>query len=285
MLRLFVILISISVFSNAYGYELPNVKNAQRIIALSPHSVELLFALGVGDRIIGTTDFADFPEAAKDIERIGGYHGIQMERVLELKPDLVVAWQGGNSDEDINQLESLGLPVYRSATKRLKHIATEISVLGQLTGTSAKADALIKDLHSVLAALKNKNKDKPKVSFFYQLWSSPIRTISTGSWINEMMEICGGENIMQDPSVEYPQISLETVLLSAPQAIIIPSSHGHDNGKLSGLKWEDWPEIPAVKNNHIYRINGDILHRFSLRVIEATQTVCETFDQIRLVKH
>ena len=285
MLRLFIALLSLSVFTSVGAYELPKVKNAQRIIALSPHSVELLFALGVGDRILGSTEFADFPEAANDIERIGGYHGIQMERIMELKPDLIVAWQGGNSDGDLNQLEALGLPVYRSETKRLLQITEEIKVLGELTGSSEKARVLIDDFNLRLSQLKEANKHKKKISFFYQLWSSPIRTISTGSWINEMLEICGGENIIQDPSIEYPQISLENVLLGAPQAIIIPSSHGHDNGKLSGLKWEDWPEIPAVKNKHIYRINGDILHRFSLRAALATEKVCETFDQVRLVQH
>ena len=285
MLRLFIALLSLSVFTSVGAYELPKVKNAQRIIALSPHSVELLFALGVGDRILGSTEFADFPEAANDIERIGGYHGIQMERIMELKPDLIVAWQGGNSDGDLNQLEALGLPVYRSETKRLLQITEEIKVLCELTGSSEKARVLIDDFNLRLSQLKEANKHKKKISFFYQLWSSPIRTISTGSWINEMLEICGGENIIQDPSIEYPQISLENVLLGAPQAIIIPSSHGHDNGKLSGLKWEDWPEIPAVKNKHIYRINGDILHRFSLRAALATEKVCETFDQVRLVQH
>ncbi len=269
-----------SVFSVA-AYDLPNVKNAQRIISLSPHSVELLFALGVGDRIIGTTDFSDFPAAANKIERIGGYHGIQMERIVELQPDLIVAWQGGNRSDELKMLEKLGLPVYRSETKRLHHITDELKALGKLTGTEEKANALIADFNRQLAALTLANKEKEKVTFFYQLWSAPIRTISEGSWINEMLEICGGKNIVNNPDVDYPQISLETVLLNAPMAIIIPSSHGHDNGKLSGLKWSDWPEIPAVKNNHIYRINGDILHRFSLRVVEATQTICTTFDKVR----
>jgi len=100
-----------------------------------------------------------------------------------------------------------------------------------------------------------------------------------------MLEICGGENIINDPNLDYPQISLETVLLSEPQAIIIPANHGHDDqadGKTgTGLDWSKWPEIPAVKNQHIYRINGDILHRFSLRVVEATQILCKTFDSVR----
>ena len=262
-------------------YKLPDVKNAQRIIALSPHSVELLFALGVGDRIIGTTEFADFPEAANKIERVGGYHGFQTERIVELQPDLIVAWEGGNRSEDLDLFEKLELPVYRSETKRLRHIAVELKALGELTSTEEKAAVLIKYFHDNLDSLSKQNKDKQKISFFYQLWSAPIRTISTGSWINEMLEICGGKNIINDPEVDYPQISLETVLLNEPQVIIIPANHGHDNGKLSGLNWKEWPEIPAVKNNHIYRINGDILHRFSLRVIEATQTLCRTFDTIR----
>lgn len=262
-------------------YELPDVKNAKRIIALSPHSVELLFSLGVGDRVIGTTEFADFPEAANKIERIGGYHGLQTERIVELQPDLIVAWEGGNRSEDLDLLEKLGLPIYRSETKRLRHIAVEIKALGELTGTQQQAKKLIRAFNLELDTLTGKNKGKAQVSFFYQLWSAPIRTISTGSWINEMLEICGGKNIINDPDVDYPQISLESVLLNSPQAIIIPSSHGHDNGKLSGLKWEEWPEIPAVKNKHIYRINGDILHRFSLRAVEATQQVCNTFDLVR----
>ena len=284
MLRL-VFLLLFCVFSNAHGYNLPQVNNAQRIIALSPHSVELLFALGVGERIVGTTEFADFPQAANKIERIGGYHGIQLERIMELKPDLIVAWQGGNSDEDLNQLESLGLPVYRSATKRLQHITTEISVLGDLTGTPEKAKQLIAEFNGVFDRLKADNVSKQKIRFFYQLWSSPIRTISTGSWISEMLEICGGVNIFDDPSIEYPQVSLESILLKAPQVIIIPSAHGHDNGEISGLKWHEWPEIPAVKHDHIYRINGDILHRFSLRVVQATEQVCETFDHVRASSH
>lgn len=284
MLRI-VFLLLFSVLSNAHGYNLPQVNNAQRIIALSPHSVELLFALGVGERIVGTTEFADFPQAANNIERIGGYHGIQLERIMELKPDLIVAWQGGNSNEDLNQLESLGLPVYRSATKRLQHITTEISVLGDLTGTPEQAKQLIAEFNGAFDRLKADNLTKQKIRFFYQLWSSPIRTISTGSWISEMLEICGGVNIFDDPSIEYPQVSLESILLKAPQVIIIPSAHGHDNGEISGLKWHDWPEIPAVKHDHIYRINGDILHRFSLRVVQATEKVCETFDHVRASAH
>jgi vitamin B12 transport system substrate-binding protein len=281
---MFKFLLSVCVFLcslTSYSLEIPDVKNAQRIVALSPHSVELLYALGIGDRILATTDYADYPQAAKKIERVGGYHGVLAERILELNPDLIVAWEGGNKSGDLDKLESLGLPVYRTETKKLRDIAMEITMLGALTGTQKKAKFLVDKFHQDLDSLTEENKQKTKVSFFYQLWSSPIRTISVGSWINEMLTICGGSNIISNPDVDYPQISLETVLLNKPQAIIIPSAHGHDNGELSGLKWTDWPEIPAVKNQHIYRINGDILHRFSLRVVEAIETICSTFDRVR----
>jgi vitamin B12 transport system substrate-binding protein len=274
---LFVFLFSL----NSFSMEIPAVKDAQRIIALSPHSVELLYALGIGDRILATTDFADYPDAAKKIERIGGYHGVLAERILELNPDLIVAWEGGNKSSDLDKLESLGLPVYRTETEKLRDISNEITMLGAMTGTQKKAKLLVDKFHQDLDRLTEENINKDKVTFFYQLWSAPIRTISVGSWINEMLTICGGTNIVNTPEVDYPQISLETVLLNEPQSIIIPSAHGHDNGELSGLKWTDWPEIPAVRNKHIYRINGDILHRFSLRVVEAIEQICSTFDKVR----
>jgi len=282
--NLFQILVGALFVCSFEARALPEVKDAQRIVALSPHSVELLYALGVGDRIVATTEFADYPEEANHIERIGGYHGIQTERIMELKPDLIVAWEGGNRSEDLALLASLGLPVYRSETKRLRHIADEVLALGKMTGKETQAQQLVQSFHQQLDELTRANKDKAPVTFFYQLWAAPLRTISTASWINEMLAICGGQNITTDTELGYPQVSLESVLLGQPQAIIIPSQHGHDNGEISGLDWNQWPEIPAVKNQHIYRINGDILHRFSLRVVDATQELCNTFDKVRQTK-
>ena len=164
----FILVLALSCLSVSVSatYKLPDVKNAQRIIALSPHSVELLFALGVGDRIIGTTEFADFPEAANKIERVGGYHGFQTERIVELQPDLIVAWEGGNRSEDLDLFEKLELPVYRSETKRLRHIAVELKALGALTSTEDRAAELIADFHDNLDRLSKQNKDEQKISFF-----------------------------------------------------------------------------------------------------------------------
>jgi vitamin B12 transport system substrate-binding protein len=252
---------------------------AKRIIALSPHSVELLFLLDAGERIIATTSFADYPEAAKLIPVIGGYNGIQIEKVLALKPDLIIAWEGGNKADDLAQLERLGFKVYRSQTRNLEGIADELVRLGELLGLSERAQQEADKFTLALAELKANNVHKEKLKFFYQLWNEPLRAMAGKSWINEMIEICGGQNIFDATIGDYPQVSIETVLEGQPEVIIIPSHHGHGLGE--GDFWRKWPEIPAVKNKHIFYVDGDILHRFSVRVLQGINTVCTHFDQVR----
>lgn len=254
----------------------------ERIIALSPHSVELLYLLGVGDKIVATTSFADYPEAAKSIPVIGGYNGIQIEKVLSLKPDLVIAWEGGNKLDDITQLERLGINVYRSHTDSLSEIADEILSLGDLMGVQLKAREESEKFLNGLSSLKKQYADKEPVRFFYQLWSEPLRAMAAKSWINEMLTGCGGQNIFDASIGDYPQVSIENVLAEQPEVIIIPSHHGHGLGE--GDFWQKWPEIPAVKNNRIFYVDGDLLHRFSVRTLEGMKDVCQKLQNVRHTK-
>lgn len=281
LFRIFICLFMAASF-NAHG-----VIIQQRIVALSPHSVELLFSLGVGDRIVGAMSHSDFPEAAKEIEVIGNHHGLQIERILELKPDLVVAWKGGNKQKDIDRLKQLGVNVYESDSREISQIAEEVLALGKLTGTESQAQTLIKHFHADLLRIKQANQTKSEVRFFYQLWSIPLRTISSSSWMNEILTLCQGENIIQDDNIGYPQVSLERVILAQPDVIIIPSAKAINNiekMKEFGIDWLKWPEIPAVKNRQIYTINSDHAHRFSLRIVNAIEQVCNTFDQVRMAR-
>ncbi|QSX31926.1 cobalamin-binding protein [Shewanella cyperi] len=251
--------------------------DAQRIIALSPHAVELLFAIGAGDRIVATTDYADYPEAAKQIPRIGGYYGIQLERVLELKPDLIVTWSGGNRAEDIARLEELGLPLFASEPKALADVADELEALGRLTGLEAKATAQAARYRDRLEQLRLDNKDKAKVKVFYQLWSEPLMTVASGSWVAQILEVCGADNVFANAKGEYPQVSLEAVLQTAPEVIIQTG----DAGNVQLLDWSRWPEVPAVAKDRIYQLNADLLHRAGPRTIEGIAQVCTTLDQAR----
>ena len=250
----------------------------RRIIALSPHSVEILFLLGAGDRIVGTTMFADYPEAAKEIPRVGGHTGIQIDRVLELEPDLVIAWEGGNPEKDLTRLTQLGLKLYKSSTKTLEGIPNEIERIGALIGLKDEGLIQATRYRERLASIRAKYASRAPVSFFYQLWSKPLRAMAKGSWINQMFEGCGAKNIFNDPSQDYPQVSMEAVIESKPEVIVVPTHHG---GEIPVELWESWPEIPAVANDNIVFFDGDLLHRFSYRTLDSMHQVCDKFQAIR----
>lgn len=249
-----------------------------RIVALSPHSVELLFSIGAGERIVGTTDYADYPEAANAIPRVGNHYGISIERILELQPDLVVVWKSGNPTADLKQIRRLGLPLYESDPKDLDQIPKELEALGELTGLSRQAKVAADRFRERLAALRQSNEGKSTVTFFYQLWPKPLRGIGVQSWINEVMAACGGKNILGVGFSDYPEISLETVLIARPEVILWPDHHGSDTDKVA---WHQWPEIPAVKNGHLYELEGDHMHRFTVRILDGMSAVCDVFDDVR----
>ncbi len=252
-------------------------KPAQRIIALSPHAVEMLYAIGAGDAIVATTDYADYPEAAKKIPRIGGYYGIQMERVFELNPDLIVVWDTGNKAEDINQLKSLGFNLYGSDPKTLDAIATELEELGQLTGHVEEARNAATIYRAELSRLRAENASKSAPKVFYQLWSTPLMTVSKNSWIQQIIDVCHGENVFYTAASDYPQVSLENVLLTLPEVIL----QSQEEGNVKGVDWSQWPEIPAVKKQRIYQIDADLLHRATPRALLGVQALCRALDKAR----
>ncbi|QGS51274.1 ABC transporter substrate-binding protein [Shewanella putrefaciens] len=250
---------------------------AKRIIALSPHAVEMLYAIGAGDTIVAATDYADYPEAAKKIPRIGGYYGIQMERVMELNPDLIVVWDSGNKAEDINQLRTLGFNLYGSDPKTLEGVAKELEELGQLTGHVEEASKAAAAYRAELIRLRVENAKKSEPKVFYQLWSTPLMTVSKNSWIQEIMSVCHGQNVFYDADSDYPQVSLENVLLTLPDVIL----QSEEEGNVKGVDWRQWPEIPAVKNQHIYQLNADLLHRATPRALLGVQALCDALDKAR----
>ncbi|WP_341274640.1 cobalamin-binding protein [Shewanella maritima] len=262
--------------SEANSFE-TRVKPAKKIIALSPHSVELLYAIGAGDKILGTTEHADYPEAAKSIPRIGGYHGIQIERVIEIDPDLIVVWQSGNKLNDINQLIELGFPIYNSSAKTLDDVAKHLRELGELTGHRSQAEQAAREYETELAAIRAQYQAKAPVKVFYQLWSNPLRTVAKGSWIEQIISACNGDNIFYDAASEYPIVSIENVLLGGAEVIL----QSQEKGNYLGIEWSKWPELPAVSNKHIYQLDADLLHRAAPRAVKGVRAMCEAIDKAR----
>ena len=262
--------------------EPPNTKQQsfpQRIIALSPHAVELLYSIGAGDRIIATIAHADYPQAAKNIEVIGDYRGVSLEKLIALQPDVVITWSSGNKLNQIEQIKSLGFKVVDSDPKSLSEISTSLRELGELTGQTVQAERIASEFEKKLAALTKQYQGRRKIRTFYQLWSKPLMTISNQSWINQFIERCGGINVFGNAESAYPKISVENILLTDAQVILIPDdaqTRGHDL-----FEWQRWQVLPAVINKHIYYPNAKILHRPTPRVLAPMRQVCEQIDKAR----
>jgi len=254
-------------------------KPKQRIIALAPHIVEMLFDIGAGEQIVGAVAYSDYPKAALDIPRVGSYHGMQIEKLLALNPDLVIVWKSGNSQSDIDKMKRLGLNVVFSNPKDIDDVATELRYFGELTGNQKQAEMVALAYEKRLKILRVKNKDKQLIPVFYQLWSEPMMTINGTTWINQLIEVCQGENVFKSNPTPYPKISIENVIVAQPHLMILPDENADKPQPI--INWDKWPEIPAVKNNKFIHVDADLLHRFSTRMLSGIEDMCEKIDQQR----
>ncbi|WP_444995165.1 cobalamin-binding protein [Aliikangiella sp. IMCC44359] len=254
-------------------------KKIERIIALSPHSVEMLFAMGAGDKIVGTVEYADYPEAALKIPRIGSYTGLQIEKVVALKPDLIVSWDSGNKLADLKKLKSLGLNIFSTQPKDIQGISDDLEKLGQLIGHEVQAKEVSASIAHEHQLIKQQYKNKKKVKVFYQLWHDPLRTIGASSWIESLINDCNGNNLFNDADSPYPVVSFETVLKRNPEIIIIPHHSGSIGAKTE--IWNNWSVINAVQNKQMPIINGDLLHRFGPRAVLGLKALCQAIDKAR----
>jgi len=271
-----VVIVVITLFGAAFSV---SAETAKRIVALSPHAVELLFAIGAGDNIVGTVEYADFPVEAQRIPRIGSYHGIQVERLISLNPDLIVAWKSGNKMADLNKLHSLGYRIFYTHPQNIAQISKDLVALGEITGNVSQAETQSSQLAEWHQSIKAKYGNRRPVKVFYQLWHDPLRTVGEGRWLNSLISDCRGENIFAGSGSDYPQVSMESVIKINPEVIIVPHHSGHVGAKTA--LWNGWEEVDAVRLKRVFTLNGDLLHRFSPRALDGLELLCELIDQGR----
>lgn len=252
---------------------------AKRIIALAPHIVENLYTIGAGDLIIGTTEHADFPEAAKEIPRVGNYARLNIEQILASDPDLIIAWKSGSPSDDIERLKSFGIPIVESKPTTLEEVAEELIFLGKLTGKNEAAKQVAQTYLSGLQVLRTQYQDKAPISVFYELWPRPLTTIAKQAWPQQQLDLCQVNNAFIDSKTDYPQINVEDVVLASPDIIIQPSAHS--NSMPDNINWQQWKTIPAVKNNAFLHPNADKMHRMTIRSLDELTLLCQQIDEIR----
>lgn len=254
-------------------------KKIERIIALSPSSTEMLFDIGVGERVVGTVEYADFPDAAKGLPRIGSYAGLNIERIVALEPDLIVAWKSGNKQSDLEKLESLGLSVIYIDPKSMPAVRDDIQRLGKAVGEEALGKAASVRFDEKYQSLRRQYGNKAYVRVFYQLSYQPLRTVGADSWVEALIHDCNGDNIFASADAPYPVVSLESIIVKDPEVIIL-SSHTNAVGSREAV-WERWPDISAVKNEAMIPINSSTLLRSGPRAVEGMALLCEAIDSVR----
>jgi len=252
-------------------------KPAQRVIAMSPHVTELLFAAGGADKIVGAVTYSDFPEAAKKIPRVGDNRQIDMERVIAMKPDLIVIWMHGNVERQIEMLRQLKVPLYHSEPLKLEGISENVERLGQLMGTEKVAQPAADDIRKQFAALGKQYSTRPPVRLFYQVWDKPLYTLSSKSIVSDAIQLCGGVNIFADLKVTAPVVSVEAVLQADPEAIIGTSEKDYGSVDL----WRPYSTMTAVKNDNLFRLEGELLNRAGPRMVAGAAALCERLDTAR----
>lgn len=249
------------------GQQAPN-KDSLRIVSLAPHLTEWAYSLGLGPNLVAVSDYSDYPEAAKALPRVADYQGVDMAAILAFKPDLVLAWKGGNKPQDIQKLSSLGLNVFDSAITQIDDIPSELIRLGTLTHTSLKAKNLAEAFNEKIAALKNAySRETPKNVFYYS-WSTPLMTVGPKAWPNKLLNVCGAQTAFYDSPIDYPQVSVSEVLIRQVDVIIAASNES--KASLSSF-WEPHSDFLDAE---IITVNPDITSRFSLRLADELKRLC-----------
>lgn len=253
-------------------------KPALRVIAMAPHVTELLYAAGGGAKVVGATDYSDYPEAAKKLPRVGSNREIDMERVLSLKPDLIVVWQHGNSERQIEQLRALGIPLFHSEPKRLSDIPGSVERMGKLLGTETIANGVASELRKQLATLKVKYANRPTVRAFYQVWSKPLYTLNGAHIVSDALRLCGAENIFAGMKITAPVVGIEAVLQQDPEVLIGTGELKAEGG--IGI-WQAYPAMTAVKRGNFLLVDGNLVNRSGPRMIAGAASLCEKLEQAR----
>ncbi|MEM7358402.1 MAG: cobalamin-binding protein [Pseudomonadota bacterium] len=255
---------------------------ARRIIALAPHVVENVYSSGAGDSLVGVVEYSNYPPQATELPIVGGYEKTNHERIIELNPDLIIAWQSGNSHSSVKRLKELGYRIYIDQPDSLRDVAKSIRDIGTLSGTSATAERVVTEYLESLSAVEARYKDVDKISSFYQVWNKPLQTISGGHIISDAIETCGGINIYADEFAVAPIVNIESVLERNPDAII---ASGMSSARPDWLDdWLEWDSLQAVQNNNLFFVDPDHIQRHTVRLLLGIESICEQLDQARLKK-
>lgn len=255
---------------------------ATRIVALSPHLAEIAFAAGAGASLVGVSARSDFPEQAQRLPVVSDSGRIDLERIVALKPDLVLAWLSGNPVRQLEMLERRGIAVLALEVRRLEDLPRLLRLVGTAAGREEAADQAATQAAQSIRGLIQRYAGLPRLRVFLEIWHEPLITVSGSHLISDVLQVCGGNNVYAGAAALTPTVSAETLLVLQPEVVIMSSGAGSEADQAA--RWRKSVLLPAVQRGALYELDPNLLHRQGPRLIEAARVMCEQLDRARVAQ-
>ncbi len=253
------------------GRSVPISAGPLRVVSLAPSLTEIVFALGRGDWLVGVTDFCDYPPEARSKPKIGGSMTPDLERVVGLRPDLVLATAEGNPRDTVAQLTRLRIPVFAVKPDGYAGVLASLEAVGRAVQAEAAATTLVRDIQRRMAAVANAVADRPHPRVLYLVWTDPLIAAGPLTYIHDLIEMAGGANVVRERSVPYPRLGWEEIVRAAPEVILVASHREGSDHRPVGQAWKEWQSVPAVRTGRVLAVPGDTIHRPGPRVVEGVE--------------
>jgi len=266
--------VSEKTFTDDTGRRVYLAKPARRVVSLAPSVTEILFAVGLDAEVVGVTTFCDYPLQARAKPKVGSATP-NLEAVLGVKPDLIV----GNKDfirpDVLAKLEQLKISVFILAPKTVEDILIHIGTIGRLVGRDREARSVVQGLRDRLGAIRARTASVRPVRVFYVVNTDPLISVGSGSFIHQMLELAGGENIVGQTAAPYPKVSLEEVLRRDPEVLLFPVGASEGIPEAEQQRWRKWPTLSAVAHNRLHQVKAELVNRPGPRVVEGIEALAK----------
>jgi len=249
-------------------------KSPTRIVSLGPNVTEILFAIGAGDQLVGVTEFCNYPPEALQKPKVG-YSNPNLEAVMVLQPDLVLAPKEFLKPDMIMKLEQLKVPVFVMAAATVEDVFAHLSTIGRMLDRSSEADDVTMTLRRRIGEVKSRIDGVPPVRVLYVLNSQPLITVGPGSYIDQLVTMAGGINIAAQSGMPYPRLSMEVVLQQDPEVLLFPVGKSEGISADEQQAWRQWPAMTAVARGRLHQIPADLLNRPGPRIAQALELLAE----------
>ncbi len=263
------------IFKDAVEREVIIEHTPSRIVPLAPSLTEILYYLGLGDKVVGVTNYSYYPPEALEKPKIGSYIDVNIEKILTLGPDLVIGTKDGNKPGIVDLLEQAKIPTYIVDPRNVEEVINTIRIIGRLCAIEEKADGLADGLEARLDRIKKSVEKQEKPLVFLQINLHPIMTVNKNTFHQDIITIAGGINMTADSRINYPRVSIEEIIRKKPEIMIISSMDRGGEFEKARQEWLKWTSIPAARDKKVYLIDSDLIDRPSPRIIDGIEEMAK----------